>query len=659
MPSARHVEAGAIAHLPVIRRVYGVRTRTAAKFRRWPLLRFISYVRPHAHYLVGATLTGICKFTLPLLFPISFKYIVDVLLVPRPHAMDRINALTDAFCRWFAPLIGLGTTAQDKLVALTIAMFIVYLAQAVVTYFRGYWAGIAGNRLIFDLRLDLYSHLHRLSCGFFDRHPPGGILARVVNDVDRAQELIGASLIDVWMDAASFVLVIGLLFALDYRLALISLVVIPLYVALIRRYSPRIKRASHGVQETIEAYVGELQERISGAATVKAFCRENAEQRRFREHMGRLYDRVIEKVRLASSEQMLAEFITRATPSVIVLVAALLIMRGTMTVGTVVAFIGLLGYIYLPLQRFAELSIVVSTSQAAIERIFAFFDELPEVREHPLARPIRVRHGIIDFDHVHFAYRARRNRAPRTVLHDINLHVRDGARIALVGRSGAGKSTLASLIPRFYDVSGGRLLIDGKDVRHITLRSLRAQIGIVTQETMLFSASVREILRYGRPDADEGAMWRALERASLRETVEQLPGRLDAMIGERGQKFSTGQRQRLALARAFLKDPAILILDEATAAVDAESENLIHEAASRLMEGRTSILIAHRLRSAVDADLIAAIDAGRITEIGTHRELLRRGGVYARLYAEQTRGLGVNPSPPEANASWEQDGNTS
>jgi subfamily B ATP-binding cassette protein MsbA len=307
-----------------------------------------------------------------------------------------------------------------------------------------------------------------------------------------------------------------------------------------------------------------------------------------------------------------------------------------------IAFFTYLGFLYLPLERFAQLSVVLSASLAAIERIFDFLDLKPEIVDHPLSRPFPVRRGTVQFDNVSFGYRPRGENPRRDVLKELNLHVPGGCRVALVGRSGAGKSTMANLIPRFYDVSAGRVLIDGKDVRHYSLKSLRESVSLVAQDALLFSASVRDNLLYARPDSSEEMLWNALEMANLRAFVSELPEGLDTVIGERGVKVSGGQRQRLALARAFLKDSKIVILDEATSAVDSESENLIHEAMERLMDGRTVFLIAHRLRSAITADLIVVLDQGQIVEIGTHGELLRRRGAYSHLVKEHARGFALD-----------------
>ncbi len=610
--------------------------------RRWALVRFLAYVRPHLRYIAGGSGMGILKFVIPLAFPLAFKYVVDVLLVPQPH-LEKVNRLIDGWCVRFAAILGQPATASGKLAALSIALMMLFVVQAVATYYRSYWSGVAGNRLIFDLRYALFRHMQRLSHSFFDQNPSGGIVSRFVNDIQLAQNFVGSALTNIWMDGASLGFVIWILFVLDTRLAWISLCVVPFYVALVRILSPRIKEATHDLQQEYEDFSGDLQERIAGAATVKSFAREEHEAHRFQRNTIRLYDLTIENVRLASQQQTWTELITRVAPLIVIWAGALMIVHGRMALGTMVAFYAYLGALYLPLQRFSELSVIVSSSTAAIERIFQFFDVTPEVADQPRAKPLIVRRASVVLDHAGFAYPAREGQEPREVLHSVSLAVEPGTTVALVGRSGAGKTTLASLIPRFYDTTAGRILIDGVDIRTVTLKSLRDAIGIVPQDSVLFSASVRENLLYGNPAADEAKLWKALEQANIRGFVDALHDGLDTVIGERGVKLSGGQRQRVALARVFLKDPPVLVLDEATSALDSEVENLIHEAMRRLMRGRTSFLIAHRLSTAVEADLIVVLDKGALVETGTHPELLRSGGVYAQLFREQTRSLALAP----------------
>jgi ATP-binding cassette, subfamily B, putative efflux pump len=609
---------------------------------RTPLTRFLGYVRPHLWLVAGGSFMGILKFTLPLAFPLAFKYVFDVLLVPQPH-MERVNRLIDGWCIAIASWMHLGAGAAGKLEALTAALFVLFILQAISTYYRNYWASMAGHRLIFDLRYALFLHMQRLSHSFFDRSTSGGIVSRFVADIMLAQNFVGSAMTNIWIDAVPLTFVVWILFVLDERLAWISLIVVPFYVLVIRILSPRIKKASHELQEVVEEFSGELQERVAGMATVKSFAREDLEARRFFDRTTELYDLTIENVRLTSEHQMYTEFITRAAPLVVIWAGSLFILRHKMALGTMVAFYAYLSALYLPLQRFSELSSIVASSLAAIERIFTFFDETPEVHDKPGAQPLSVARGEVRVEHLNFGYQPLDGGQRRMILHDVNLGVAAGTTVALVGRSGAGKTTLASLVPRFYEPDSGRIRIDGTDISTVTLKSLRDAIGIVPQDAVLFSASIRENVQYGRPGTPDAEVWRALEQANIGDFVQSLPTGLDTMIGEGGVRPSTGQRQRLALARVFLKNPPILILDEATSGLDSEVENLIHDAVRRLMKGRTSFLIAHRLASAVDADVIVVLDHGRVVEVGPHASLLKTGGVYAQLYNEQTRKLMVSP----------------
>jgi len=607
-----------------------------------PLARFLACVKPNLRFVAGAALMGIGKFTLPLVFPLVFKYVVDVLLSVQQSKLTGVNLIIDHGCSYLAQLMRLGITNQGKLAALSIAMLGLYAIQAATSYYRNYWAGIAGSALIFELQRKLYTHLQRLPHAFFDRNPAGAIVSRVLNDVTQANELVTSALIDLWTDVISLGLVIFMLFELEWHLAVVALGIMPLWVAFMRYFSPRIKAVCSTMQQAVEEISGEVHERVIGAATVKSFGREDHEVRHFKQRTDGLHNRTVDKVRLAAKQEMLIQLLTRCAPVVVVWVASAMIMHGMMTLGTLVAFFTLLGFVYLPLERCAQLSVVFSAGLAAVERIFGFLDLAPEIVDHPISQAFAIRRGTVQFDNVSFDYAGSNRGARCNVLQEINLHVPGGCRVALVGRSGAGKSTLAHLIPRFYDVKSGRVLIDGHDVRHFTLKALRHNISLVAQDALLFSASVRDNLLYARPDATEEMLWQSLELANLENFVKTLPEGLDTIIGERGVKVSGGQRQRFALARAFLKDSKIVILDEATSAIDSESENLIHEAMERLTDGRTVFLITHRLRSAVNADLVVVLDRGQIVETGKHFELLQRGGLYARLFTEQMRGLTVD-----------------
>jgi subfamily B ATP-binding cassette protein MsbA len=603
------------------------------------LLRFLRYVAPHKWYIGGAAAAGVLKFGIPLAFPLVLKYLTDVVLGRDQQAA---NEATNRVLEWWCgrvldlvPWLGTGNSGRLAVVCLSVLLF--YAVLALASFYRSYWAGQAGHRLIFDLRYALYQHIQGMSHSFFDERRSGAIVARFVSDIQLAQNFVGSALTNVWMDSASLGFVVWILFVLEHRLAWVALAVIPFYVGLIRYFSPRIRAASRSVQEMLEDFSGDLQEKIAGVSVVKAFNREQHEARRFYRSSCTLLDLTLHNVALSSANQAGTTLLTSVAPLVVVWAASAMILHGTLSVGTMIAFYAYLGSLYLPLQRFSELSVVVSNSLAAIERIFEFFDIRPEVAQAPDAHPLEGAAGRVSFRNVTFSYPSRRNGHP--ALSAVNLEVQAGETVAIVGRSGAGKSTLVSLIPRFYDVSEGAVCVDDIDVRRLTLASLRGHIGIVPQDPILFSGTLQENLLYGKPDATETEVLVAARAANADEFIVQLPEGYLTIVGERGIRLSGGQRQRVAIARTFLKDPPILILDEATAALDSESENLIHDALRRLMRGRTTFIIAHRLSTVMNADRIVVIEQGTICEIGRHAELLAHGGVYTQLYEEQFRPL--------------------
>jgi ATP-binding cassette, subfamily B, putative efflux pump len=576
---------------------------------RKTIWRFLAYAKPYWPYVAAATFCGFIKFLGPLAFPWMLKVLLDDVV---------LNETLDA-------------EQRERTIRFLIgSVLAVNLVWMVATYFRSVFAAVAGHRLIRDLRVALFKHVQRLSHDFFTRHQTGAITSRVVNDISLAQNFVGSALTNVWMDVVLLLALIGILISIHPMMTAISLALMPIYVYALRCMGPRIRHSSREVQQRLEVLSGELHEKVAGVAIVKGFARESAETKRFAAHADKLLQRVLYSVRFTAANEVAVGFVVNTAPVLVVWYGIHEILGGRLTVGALTQFLLYLGMFYFPLQRLSDLSVVLSNALAAIERIFEYFDTQPHVAEHPQAKRLGDCQGRIEFDHVDFGYDAN-----ASILKDVNLAILPGQTVAFVGPSGAGKSSLANLVPRFYDPTAGCIRLDGHDLRELTLDSLRAHIGIVNQETILFSGTILENLLLAAPNATQDQIVAALEAANAVEFVERLPDGLASEVGERGCVLSGGQKQRLAIARAFLKDPRILILDEATSALDSQAERRIQAATARLLRNRTSIVIAHRLSTVLRADQIVVLDGGRIADIGRHHELLARGGLYAQLYQEQ------------------------
>jgi subfamily B ATP-binding cassette protein MsbA len=577
--------------------------------RRPPIWRFLRYAKPYWPFVLGATLCGLIKFLAPLFFPWMLKVLLDDVV---------LNTRLDALVR------------ERTIRHLVLAVLGVNVVWMFATYYRSVLAAMAGHRLIRDLRVALFSHVQRLSHDFFARHQTGAISSRVVNDISLAQNFVGSALTNVWMDAILLLALIVILASIHPMMTLISLSLMPIYITALRAMGPRIRRSSQEVQQRLEVLSGELHERVAGVSILKGFTRESAETSRFAAQSNKLLRRVLHSVQFTAANEVAVGFVVNTAPLIVVWYGVHEIMAGRLTVGALTQFLLYLGMFYSPLQRLSDLSVVLSNALAAIDRIFEYFDTQPHVAEN--ARPKQLKHceGRIEFCNVSFGYDA-----DVKILSGISLMILPGQTVAFVGPSGAGKSTMASLIPRFYDPTGGAIKLDGIDLRELSLESLRSHVGIVNQETILFSGTVLENMLLAAPHATHAQIIAALEAAHALEFVQSLPDGLGTEVGERGAVLSGGQKQRLAIARAFLKDPKILILDEATSALDSRSERRIQVATAKLLKNRTSIVIAHRLSTVLRADQIVVLEAGRIADIGRHQELLARGGLYAQLYHEQ------------------------
>ena len=572
---------------------------------RRSLKRFLAFVRPYRGLLAGAIAFGVVRYLVPLALPWSVKIVVDDLL-PRS-----------------------GARAHASLHLLMGGLCALYGVYAVASYWRSYLSGRAGHRVIFDLRQALYRHVQRMSLSFFDRQKIGAVVSRMTTDIASAQNFVGAAFVATAMDLALLAVIVVLLCAMNVTLALVSLSVLPFYAAISYHLQKGIRAKSRTIHHQLQEISGELHEQFAGIATIQAFTQEASEARQFRAQSEAYFDTVMGSVRLQSIALGSTGFLTALGPILVLWFGVTEVWSGRLTVGTLMAFYGYLGMLYQPIQRLTELNLILANSLAAMDRIFEVFDTVPEVRERPGAIALGRARGALRFEDVTFQYTGR-----EPVLERVNLTIPAGTTAALVGPSGAGKSTLVRLLPRYYDVTGGRITLDGVDIRDLTLASLRDQVALVSQEPILFSGTIEENLRYGKPDASDAEL-RAAARAAFAEPfIEQLPQGYQTEIGERGVRLSGGQKQRLAIARAFLKDAPILLLDEPTSALDAESEDLVKEALNRLLEGRTALIIAHRLSTIEHADIVIVLDGGQIVEQGRHEELLKeRGGLYRR-YAE-------------------------
>jgi ABC-type multidrug transport system fused ATPase/permease subunit len=564
--------------------------------------RFLLYVKPYTLYIVLAVLGGITKFTVPLLVPEMTRYLLDeVYLNPAMSAAEKLSRL-------FLVTGGMA------------AVFLFFWSP--MTYIRHYYAGKAGHASVFDLRCDLYYRILRMSASFFDRNKSGAIVSRLISDIELAQNLVGNALTNIWMDAVSLVVILFFLIRIDLKLTLVALVTFPLYLYFFRRLRRKIQDSSYQVQTELAELSGNLQEKIAGNRVVHAFAQETREEKVFKSDSDRLLLTAMRRVYYQSLNMTVTGTLVQIAPLIVTVYGGWMVITGGLSVGEIVAAGMYLGSLYMPLQRFSELNVVFANSMAALQRIQNAPDavKLPEMT------------GRVEFRNVSFAYAA-----DNPVLHGVSFTAEQGERIALVGASGSGKSTIVSLIPRFYDVEDGAVLVDGVDVRKAELKSLRSNIGMVLQDPVLFSGSIRDNIMYGNPTASDRELLDACRAANAAEFISRLPDGFSTDVGEGGVFLSGGQKQRLTIARAFLKNPRILILDEATSALDPESEHLIQDALDRLMVGRTTFIIAHRLATITKADRIFVLEHGRIAENGTHMELLRKNGVYAEFYRKQFR----------------------
>lgn len=586
------------------------------------LLRILGYFRPYRLRVGLALLTVAAIAGLGLVPPLMIRAVVDV-AIPQGDV-------------GFLVLLVAGMVGAPAFGG---------LLGVVQTYLNTH----ISQRVMFDLRNHLYRHVQSLSLRFFTATKTGEIMSRLSNDVQGINRVVAETLTQSISQVFVLASTLFLVFTLDWRLATLSLVLVPLFLAPTRRVGSMrfdLQRETQQRQAELSSIMQETLN-ISGFVLMKAFAREVYEMLRFTDKNRELMDFQVRNAMLGRWFRMLLQVFEALGPALIYLYGGYLVITGGMTLGTVVAFVALLHRLYQPIAQLANVHVEVMGSLALFARIFEYLDLEPEVRDQPGAAPLPRADGRVAFKDVSFEYLP-----GRPALDGVSFEADPGQLIALVGPSGAGKTTVTYLIPRFYDVTEGAIEIDGRDVRSVTLESLYAQIGMVTQETYLFNASVRENLHYAKLDSADAEIEEACRLARLDDVIAQMPDGYDTVVGERGYRLSGGEKQRLAIARVLLKDPRILILDEATSSLDSQTEAQIQDALRPLLRGRTTFAIAHRLSTVLAADKILVLDHGRLVDVGTHNELLTRGGLYADLYEIQFKpqltGAAPLPAPVAA-----------
>ncbi len=573
--------------------------------------RYMRFVKPYTLELVLTIIIGVLKFAIPLFIPLLIQIVIDDII--GSDTLTRAE-MTKQLVYW------LGGT-----------LIVFFIIRPPIEYYRQYFAQNISNKVLFDIRKELYTHLQKLSLKYYSNTRAGEVISRVINDVEQTKNFVMIGLMNLWLDLVTILIAIAIMLTMDVKLTLVALISFPLYAFSVKYFFGKLRDLTRKRSQALAGVQSYLHERVAGISIIKSFTLERHEQKIFDETNGEFLNKALDHSKWNAKSFAVVNTITDIAPLLVIAYAGYQVIHENLSLGVMVAFIAYIERLYGPLRRLVSSSTTLTQSIASMDRVFELFDEKYDIVDKELAQPLKKVAGEVAFKDVIFRYEDE----GQNVLRNINFTIKAGETAAFVGMSGGGKSTIVSLIPRFYDVKSGAVVIDGMNVQDVTLESLRSQIGIVLQDNILFSDSVKHNILMGKPDATEEEIIAAAQAANAHDFIMNLPNGYDTQVGERGVKLSGGQKQRIAIARVFLKNPPILILDEATSALDLESEALIQESLERLAHNRTTIIIAHRLSTITHANKIFVIEHGQLVEEGNHEQLMQQQGAYYSLFQVQ------------------------